>query len=159
MKRFLTYLQRHLSVTRPEALAVSFVATVLTVGAIGTRLWPVPSTHDHVSAQRIAQILDSLESERNVPFPDSTLAHTEVGHEAPYQERPSHPAKSVSGPINLNTASVSQLEGLPGIGPAMALRIVEARRRREFTCVDDLLNVKGIGEKKLAKLRPYAKVP
>lgn len=57
---------------------------------------------------------------------------------------------AVSQKINVNRASASELEKLPGIGPALAQRIIEGRPYRK---VEDLLDVKGIGEKKLSKLR------
>ena len=52
--------------------------------------------------------------------------------------------------VNINTASLSQLDGLAEIGPAMAQRIVNAR---PFSSVDDLLRVKGIGPKTLQKIK------
>lgn len=60
--------------------------------------------------------------------------------------------------ININTASESELDSLPGIGPAMAKRIVAEREKAPFTSVDDLLRVKGIGPAKLNKLRSRVKV-
>ena len=57
-------------------------------------------------------------------------------------------------PIDLNSAATEALEALPGIGPTLARRIVEARPLRR---VDDLLRVKGIGKVRLAALRPHVR--
>jgi competence protein ComEA len=66
---------------------------------------------------------------------------------------------SASGPLNLNTATAEQLDGLPGIGPATAAAIVEHRDRvGGFSSVDQLLDVRGIGEAKLEQLRPLVTV-
>ena len=57
--------------------------------------------------------------------------------------------------LDLNLASPGELEGLPGIGPALATRIVELRRLRgRFRSVDDLLAVRGIGPATLERLKP-----
>ena len=59
-------------------------------------------------------------------------------------------------PVNLNRASVAELETLPGIGPALALRIVQYRAEHgQFRSLDDLDAVKGLGQNKLEKLKPY----
>lgn len=55
--------------------------------------------------------------------------------------------------ININTATVAELDALPGIGPAIANRIVEYRQVQPFTKVEDIMLVKGIGKKKFAKMR------
>lgn len=60
--------------------------------------------------------------------------------------------------VRINSASASELQQLPGIGPALAQRIVETRSRGRFTSADDLLRVPGIGKAKLAKLRDYVEV-
>lgn len=60
--------------------------------------------------------------------------------------------------VRINSASVSELQQLPGIGPALAQRIVETRSRGRFASVEDLLRVPGIGKAKLAKLRDYVEV-
>ena len=64
-----------------------------------------------------------------------------------------------SGTININTASASELEKLPGIGPALAQRIVEHRDSHgPFASVDALTDVPGIGKAKLEGLREQATV-
>jgi competence ComEA-like helix-hairpin-helix protein len=64
-----------------------------------------------------------------------------------------------SQPINLNTATIAQLETLPGIGPNTAKSIVDFRNRSgPFQRIEDLLAIKGISKSKLEKLRPYVTV-
>ncbi len=66
---------------------------------------------------------------------------------------------SLSGIVNVNTATLDQLVLLPGIGEARASALIEARKQRGgFKSVDELLEVKGIGEAGLAKLRPHVAV-
>lgn len=65
---------------------------------------------------------------------------------------------SKNSSVNINTASQSELDSLPGIGPAMAKRIIAEREKAPFTSVDDLLRVKGIGKAKLGKLRSRIRV-
>ena len=66
---------------------------------------------------------------------------------------------STSAPINLNTASVAQLETLPGIGRSTAERILEYRQKNgSFKKIEDLMNVRGVGEKSFLKLKPLITV-
>lgn len=65
---------------------------------------------------------------------------------------------SIMQSVRINSASVSELQQLPGIGPALAQRIIETRSGGRFASADDLLRVPGIGKAKLAKLRDYVEV-
>ena len=61
--------------------------------------------------------------------------------------------------VDLNTATVEQLDALPGVGPSIAGAIVEHRARNgRFRSVDDLLDVPGIGPAKLGVIRPLVRV-
>ena len=61
--------------------------------------------------------------------------------------------------MNINTASVAELNGLPGIGTKTAALIVEYRQKNgPFKKIEELMNVKGIGEKSFLKLKPLITV-
>lgn len=80
-----------------------------------------------------------------VPGPDSGGAGENAG---------SGGSGSNDGPIHLNTATAVELQELPGVGPVLAERIVAHRETNgRFETVEDLLDVPGIGETKLAALR------
>jgi len=64
-----------------------------------------------------------------------------------------------AGKVNINTASVEQLQTLPGVGAKLAARIVEFRQKQGgFKSTQELVNVRGIGEKNLAKIEAYLTV-
>ena len=61
--------------------------------------------------------------------------------------------------VNLNTATVAELEVLPGIGAKTAARIVDYREKKgPFKKIEELMNVQGIGEKSFLKLKPQLTV-
>lgn len=75
------------------------------------------------------------------------------------QAAPPAPAASAAPQINLNTATAMQLESLPGVGPAVAERIVMYRQQSGgFKKIEELMNVRGIGEAIFLKIRPLVTV-
>jgi competence protein ComEA len=74
------------------------------------------------------------------------------------QEKPAKAAPAIAT-VNLNTATSVQLEGLPGVGAKAAQRIIEYRQKNgAFKKIEELMNVKGFGEKSFLKLKPYLTV-
>jgi competence protein ComEA len=75
----------------------------------------------------------------------------------PSAQQPSKPASTAV--VNINTAAASDLEGLPGVGAKTAARIVEYRQKNgPFKKVEELMNVRGIGEKNFLKLKAQLSV-
>ena len=72
--------------------------------------------------------------------------------------RPPAASQAAQVPLDLNHASAEELETLPGVGPALAARIVSARQERMFLSVEDLERVPGIGPATLQRLRPHVRV-
>jgi competence protein ComEA len=68
-------------------------------------------------------------------------------------------ASTATAAINLNSATLEQLEALPGVGPKTAQLILEYRQKSGgFKKVEELMNIKGIGEKSFLKLKPMVVV-
>jgi len=77
-------------------------------------------------------------------------------HSSQHAAKFTHPGKES---INVNTASADQLQRLPGVGPAMAARIVQYRKETgAFTDPEQLMEVSGIGPKKFARMKPFVRV-
>lgn len=68
-------------------------------------------------------------------------------------------AAGPSGVVNVNTATMAELESLPGVGESRARAIIAEREERGgFAAIDELVEVRGIGDGLLRKLRPFVTV-
>ena len=64
--------------------------------------------------------------------------------------------KKTTSLVNINTATQTELETLPGIGPSIALKIINYRKENgKFSNVEELKNVNGIGENKFEAMKKY----
>lgn len=157
MKRLLSLLQRHAGTTRNETIVVLTLLCGLVAGTIVRRLSPrtALSPVRPASGLDISRRLDSLAA--SPPAPSRPYDRSRPS-------RPSRPSsapsarKRTSGTVNINMASITDLQSLPGIGKATAERILERRRQRPFRRIDELMDVRGIGEKKFERMRPFLAV-
>jgi competence protein ComEA len=89
----------------------------------------------------------------------AALSVTATAAQAQEKAAKPKPAVSAAAPINLNTATAAQLEALPGIGPRTAQLIVQHREKNgNFKKVEELMNIKGIGEKSFLKIKSMVTV-
>lgn len=91
---------------------------------------------------------------------DSAPMETSLPEEELMEPVPSGPQEVlVEKSVNLNTATLEELDKLPGVGPAIAQRIIDYREQNSgFYDIEELMEVSGIGEKTFAKLEPYITV-
>ncbi|MEJ5252518.1 MAG: helix-hairpin-helix domain-containing protein [Armatimonadota bacterium] len=90
---------------------------------------------------------------------ESVVVEGRVGAVEPTPAPARARSEGSTGRININTATAEQLESLPGIGPVTARAIVEYRRQNGgFHSVEELLEVRGIGEKRLEQIRSFVMV-
>lgn len=93
----------------------------------------------------------SLSSPRVYVTPDSSTV--------PHSEYNDYTAPSDAGKVNINYADIKELSTINGIGDTIAQQIVGYREENgAFSSIDELLNVKGIGESKLSEIAPYITV-
>ncbi|KRE38626.1 competence protein ComEA [Janibacter sp. Soil728] len=94
-----------------------------------------------------------------VPAPgESVVGAAPTGAGGPTGAGAAGPGAS-DGPVNLNTADLATLETLPGVGPVLAQRILDWRTEHgQFTAVEELGEVSGIGDKTYAQLSPKVTV-
>jgi competence ComEA-like helix-hairpin-helix protein len=102
---------------------------------------PLAALHRDVTADTLPALATVLEENAAIPEP-KPARRAGAGAPAPAS-------------VDLNKATKEVLESLPGVGEKTAEAIIERRGHVPFRRPEDLMEVKGIGEKKLAKIRPY----
>jgi competence protein ComEA len=142
--RWLYQLQQRIAITNGERNVLFGLVLLLCLGLaaryVQRRARPLPDVDYAAEVDLFARASEAATSEEAPADTTSVSAG----------------AQSLSTPINPNTATSTELQRLPGIGPALAERVVAYREAHgPFRHVQELTRVRGIGAKTLARLKPY----
>lgn len=172
-------LQSATGLAKSEAIAVTVISAVLLIGSLGPRLWPgsqrlpsgrdVPGLVDSLRAHSVDQDAGQFRQQPTDQYRTSRRSDSVGDSRFAFDDAPLTRRRSVgqsskqSAPhgtrVNLNSASEARLVLVPGIGPATARAIISRRSQRPFRSVDELLDIRGIGPRKLERMRPYVSAP
>lgn len=159
------FLQHAFGCTKQEIIILLLLLSGGLTGMIVRRTGAISLTgiHAQEGMERVNHIIDSIltAEDRRV---DSAIAGSALHDSMPSlldkNIRMEFPKKEAKAPsiIDLNTANKSALMNIPGIGPSTAEKILEYRKNHAFTSIEDIMNVKGIGEKKFEKMKQWLRV-
>jgi len=169
---FISKLQTMFSVTKSELITSAFILFFLVFGLIAKSLKNSDIESSKEPITKIYSKLDSLaEVNKNTitgtdnygnSYEKLAFADTIIKKVANYGSPSNKPNKKANDmkntKVNLNTASKVQLMKIPGIGEKTAIKILEYREKHQFTNVDDIMNIKGIGKKKFEKMKEFIEI-
>lgn len=155
-------LQSFFGVSKSELTVTSVILLGLIMGLV-IKAFNNENVNSDKLNREIYSALDSLADAQkttyigtdiqNNAYPELEKGDTVI-KKSGFQKKP----KISSGTININTASKLELMKLPGVGESTALKIIEYRTRQAFSSSTDIMNIKGIGQKKFEKMRPFIEV-
>ena len=171
MKRKLFFFLEKLQISKNERIAVSMLMVMVICTGSVALFWSPGPEYSEAEYAKLEKLFEEksreLTQEREVILAryepleagiqeNSTEGQTELVLKdtipPPENETEIRAGKNL---ININLATESKLQELPGIGPAYSKRIIEWRKQNgKFTSTEQLLEIKGIGEKRLANIKP-----
>ncbi|MFM7773304.1 MAG: ComEA family DNA-binding protein [Candidatus Kapaibacterium sp.] len=148
-----------LQVTRSELIVAGFILCYTTFSVVVRIMESPDDPFDHRLRAEIRRRIDSAAAVRDsvifaLPPGASARATESARRRSPALRKKQAPAR----PMDINTVSRDSLCLIPGIGPAIAQRIIVRRERRRFRSMKELRSVKGIGPRLYAKISPHLSV-
>lgn len=170
MKRRLFFLLEKLEIKRSERIAISILLILLVILSGWLTFNEPDANYNEERYEELEQVFkektEQAKEEKEMimaryePTRDVPVAMSVRGEESPQPnlkdttDNEDEPV-DVTDVININTATNNRLQELPGVGPAYAERIVTWREENgAFTSKEQLREIKGIGEKRLARIKP-----
>jgi competence ComEA-like helix-hairpin-helix protein len=143
--------------TMIRSLLVNLAMLAGTLAAVFWIGWSVPQIPPEDFRRVVGEVTPNPPAAVRSPEVVVPAGPTRTGPDAKLES--SAPRGKAEKRLDLNRATVEQFQKLPGIGPTLAQRMFDHRRASgPFRSVDDLRKVKGIGQKRLARLRPLVMV-
>lgn len=162
--KIISAIQRWFGVTKGEIIFAALMLGGLIIGL----LYKINNSEKETALSKMQQVklyasLDSLAEARRTTYigtdldgnivPELAKGDTIVKPEFEFPK--SEKKKLPTVPVNINTASKTELMTLPGVGEKTAVLIIDYRDRTPFRKKEDLMKIKGIGKKKLEKVYNY----
>ncbi len=154
--------------TKQDLIIISFLLITFVAGLIIKLTgWKSPPDYDYTESDKNFEkqsklLFDNLDNKPLTDEQQQRLNILKKYSDSLYTEKQSQPKTKELPPgtkININTAYILDLQALPGIGEVMAERIIEYREQKKgFKKIDEIMNVKGIGDKKYEKIKDYITV-
>jgi len=134
-----------------QSLLIKLGMLAMTMGVVLWIGWQVPQTMQRPAVSHAVSFTSESTAVTAVPAVDPKTSPASVSEESTLSSR--------SQRVDLNRATATDFDQLPGVGPVLAKRMVEYRKSvGRFHGVEDLRAVKGIGKKKLEQLKPFVTV-
>ncbi len=174
LKRKLFFWTEKLQISRAERISITFLLAVILILLVLSTLLTQKVNENQERYNQLAaelerktqQIQQEKEKQRQkyiagsvAEVPELSEPTTSKSVEQQVDENSKQEVKEASAQpqiININKATAAELQQLDGIGPTYAQRILKYREENGgFKSVDDLINIKGIGKKRLENIRPF----
>jgi competence protein ComEA len=134
-----------------QSFLIKLGMLAMTMGVVLWVGWQIPQTMQRPAVTHAASFSSDNASITTAPVVDPTIPPAGVSEAHRVANRPQ--------PVDLNRATAADFDQLPGVGPVLARRMVDYRKSvGRFHAVEDLRAVKGIGKKKLERLKPFVTV-
>lgn len=158
MKRLLHAMQTATGATKGEVTVVLLLLIGAILGNVMQRLDAGDRPANTATPTQVRAILETGRVSSLAAETTHVVAEPPIPSVAA-RKRTSSAGEHRTSTINLNTASKTRLMSIPGVGEATADRILQYRSHTPFTRPEDLRNIKGIGDKRFERMRPFITAP